>query len=460
MSFNLIIDPPADVTAIQIVRRGHFATWKSALPPAQAAWVTANGFTAASGQALAMPNSDGTISAQVFLTEDLPGLWDWARLPGNLPSGAYQIDETALAEADADNAVLAWGLATYIYDHYRRSELEPPRLVYPKACDRARVDAALRNTYRVRNLITTPANDLGPEELAMAAEEVAHAHNADISIIVGDDLLTHNYPAVHAVGRAHDRAPRLIDMRWGDRKDRKLTLVGKGVCFDTGGLDLKPASGMELMKKDMGGAANVLGLAGMIMSAQMPVCLRVLIPAVENSVSANAMRPGDVLETRKGLTIEIGNTDAEGRVILADALFEAASEQPEVIIDFATLTGAARVALGTDIPALFVNNDNLAEQILAASVAAEDPLWRMPLWAGYQNLIRGKIADITNSPAGRFGGAITAALFLERFVEPDIAWAHIDLMAWNTVSTPGRPEGGEAMGMRAVFKALEKRFGQ
>lgn len=458
MSLNLITESETPVIQISTVRYDQFDAWQSELSPSHAAWVLANGVSAGSGQAFALPDADGAIVEYVFLTVEDPGLWDWAYLPGHLPSGSYQLVDDTLRDEDRNNAAIGWGFATYLYGHYRKSDLVPPSLIYPARCDRVLVDATIKNTNRVRNLITTPANDLGPEELAMAAEEVAHEHNAEISIIVGDELLKHNYPAVHAVGRAHDRAPRLIDMRWGKKNARKLTLVGKGVCFDTGGLDLKPASGMELMKKDMGGAAHVLGLAGMIMAAEMPVCLRVLIPAVENSVSANAMRPGDVLDTRKGLTIEIGNTDAEGRVILADALHEAASENPEVIIDFATLTGAARVALGTDLPALFANNDTLADQLLEASLETEDPLWRLPLWSGYRKNIRGKIADLTNSPAGRFGGAITAALFLEHFVNEDVAWAHIDLMAWNLASSPGRPEGGEAMGMRAVFAGLNKRF--
>ncbi|NQW00831.1 MAG: leucyl aminopeptidase family protein [Rhodospirillales bacterium] len=459
MRINLIGEPEVTTIPIAILARAKFEDWSAGLSTAQRAWVRTNGFAAGSSQAFALPGADGSVASYVFLVDDGATLWDWAQLPGNLPSGSYRIIEDGLSAENLDKAALAWGLATYLFDRYRHAELVPPCLVFPKGCNRARVEATVVNTYRVRNLITTPANDLGPEELAAAAEELALEQGAAYTVIVGDDLLTHNYPAIHAVGRAHDRAPRLIDMRWGDSSARRLTLVGKGVCFDTGGLDLKPASGMELMKKDMGGAANVLGLAGMIMAAKLPVCLRVLIPAVENSVSANAMRPGDVLQTRKGLTIEIGNTDAEGRVILADALAEAASERPEVIIDFATLTGAARTALGTDIPALFCNNDTLAAEILAASEAVEDPLWRMPLWPGYQKLIRGKIADITNSPAGRFGGAITAALFLERFVDADIAWAHIDLMAWNPSASPGRPEGGEAMGMRAVFASLATRFG-
>jgi leucyl aminopeptidase len=283
-----------------------------------------------------------------------------------------------------------------------------------------------------------------------------------VSVIVGDDLLDAGYPAIHTVGRASARAPRLIDIVWGNADAPKVTLIGKGVCFDSGGLDLKPSSGMKLMKKDMGGAAHVLGLASMVMDAKLPVRLRVLIPAVENSVDGSAMRPLDVVPTRKGLTIEIGNTDAEGRVVLADALAEAVRDAPDLIIDCATLTGAARVALGTEIPALFCNDDEMAAGILANSALVGDPVWRMPLWQDYNTHVDGKVADVTNAPESGFGGAITAALFLERFVQPDSgdapAWAHLDMMAWNLSSRPGRPEGGEAMGLRALFAYLKERF--
>lgn len=459
MSLNLVSEASAEMARITVIRRPKFEVWVATLSTVQFQWVRANNYSQASVNAFALPGPDGKVEHFVFVIDEKAGLWDWANLPSNLPSGTYRLNETGLSEADLYNATLAWALATYRFDRYRKSDVVPPVLIWPSACDRAAVERVATSTHLVRDLVTTPANDLGPEELADAAKAVAREFGAEFSVIVGDDLLTSNYPAIHAVGRAHDRAPRLVDIRWGDKSHRKVTLVGKGVCFDTGGLDLKPASAMGLMKKDMGGAAHVLGLAGMIMGAKLPVCLRVLIPAVENSVSANAMRPGDVLQTRKGLTIEIDNTDAEGRVILADALYEAACGKPEVIIDFATLTGAARVALGADIPALFVNDDILADEILAASKTADDPLWRMPLWPGYASQITGKIADITNSPASRFGGAITAALIMERFIEPGIAWAHIDVMAWNQSSRPGRPEGGEAMGMRAVFDALAKRFG-
>ncbi len=459
MSLNLIVSPGSTPMPITVVRRSSFVEWKKKLPVQQIAWIETNGFESHSNFAFLQPNDTGGAYQFIYLVSNNAKLWDWANLPCSLPSGIYALNEEGLDHSDLYNVTLAWSLATYRYDRYKFSGLIPPQLVWPKRCDHAAIESNATSNHLVRDLINTPANDLGPEELSSAAEKLAKKYGAEVSIIIGDDLIKHNYPAIHAVGRAHDRAPRLVDIRWGKATDRKLTLVGKGVCFDTGGLNLKPPSGMELMKKDMGGAANVLGLAKMVMEAQLKICLRVLIPAVENSVSANAMRPGDVLDSRKGITIEVGNTDAEGRVILADALCEAASENPEVIIDFATLTGAARIALGTDLPALFVNDDGLAKELLDASKTTCDPLWRMPLWEDYNDQIKGKVADITNSPSGRFGGAITAALFLQRFIEPHIAWAHIDLIAWNLSARPGRPEGGEAMGMRAVFKALEKRFG-
>lgn len=460
MSLNLITATDSITVIIKVLKRSSFNEWKEKLPDQQIAWIKINGFTADSDLPFSLPSYTGVANKFVYLVNEDAQLWDWARLPASLPSGIYTLDEEGLSYNDLYNVTLAWSLATYRYDKYRSDDHSSPQLVWPKQCDQTAIKAAATSSHLVRDLINTPANDLGPEELASAAENLALEYGAEFSVIVGDDLIKQNYPTIHAVGRAHNRAPRLVDIRWGKTSHRKLTLVGKGVCFDTGGLDLKSPSGMQLMKKDMGGAANVLGLAGMIMAAKLKICLRVLIPAVENSVSANAIRPGDVINSRKGITIEIGNTDAEGRVILADALFEAASENPEVIIDFATLTGAARVALGPDLPALFVNNDELAAELLTASTTACDPLWRMPLWKDYDTQINGKIANITNSPSGRFGGAITAALFLQRFIEPHIAWAHIDLIAWNLKTRPGRPEGGEAMGMRAVFKALDKRFGQ
>ena len=325
--------------------------------------------------------------------------------------------------------------------------------------DKAEVNRLARGIAITRDLFNLPANDLGPQDLADAAKKIARTHKASITVIKGKDLLTKNYPSIHAVGRASSRPPCLIDLRWGKTSSPKITLVGKGVCFDSGGLDIKPASGMLNMKKDMGGAAQVLGLAHMIMDSGLSVRLRVLIPAVENAISGDAFRPRDVLQTRKGLTVEVGNTDAEGRLILSDALTEASKEKPEMVIDFATLTGAARVAVGTDLPALFCNNDDLAKKIMDYGLKNNDPVWRLPLWAGYKHLIESNVADLSSTGSTPFGGAITAALFLENFIETDTPWAHIDLMAYNTKARPGRPEGGEAQAIRGIYAMLKDQFG-
>ncbi|MBI3440481.1 MAG: leucyl aminopeptidase family protein, partial [Proteobacteria bacterium] len=304
------------------------------------------------------------------------------------------------------------------------------------------------------------ANDLGPEELARASQTLAKKFKkTSISIIVGEDLLKKNYPAVYAVGKGSPRKPCFIDIHWGDKKHPLVTLIGKGVCFDTGGLNLKPGNAMVLMKKDMGGAAHVLGLAQMIMSQKLPVRLRVLIPTVENSTGGNSYRPGDILATRKGISVEVGDTDAEGRIILADALTTACAGHPALIIDFATLTGAARVALGPDLPAMFSNDDAVAEALLQSSKKTEDPLWRLPLWQPYKDMLQSKVAD-TNNIGGNYAGAITAALFLEKFVDKKIPWVHIDTFAWNPGTKPGRPEGGEALGLRACYELIRKRFGR
>ena len=430
------------------------------------AWVRNVRFAAKSGSVCAVPATDGRLAVVLAgvgsSAADGSRLWGWAALPAALPAGRYRIEPEPPQE-DASRAALGWALGTYGFHRYKKRETSFATLVWPRHSDRQAVEAAAEATFWARDLINTPAEDMGPEELAAAARELAQAHGAKVRVTVGDDLIKANYPAVHAVGRASARAPRLIDLTWGKPGAPKLTLVGKGVCFDSGGLDLKSAAGMKLMKKDMGGAAQVLGLARMVMAAGLKVRLRVLVPAVENSVSGNAIRPLDVIRTRKGLTVEIGNTDAEGRVILADALAEAASESPQLIVDCATLTGAARVALGTELPAVFCNQDRLADSLLASGEREADPVWRMPLWEPYARHIDSKVADINNAVEGGYGGAITAALFLKRFVEgPDgaaVPWIHLDFMGWNLSGRPGRPEGGEVMGMRALFGLVRDRFG-
>ena len=435
-------------------------TWRTKQSDIVRAWLEQSGFKGNASAVGLMPGDDGSLAGVVFVVPDTPTLWDFAALPGKLPGGTYAVAD----DLDADTATLlalAWALAGYRFNRYKQAGFddEAPQLVWPATCRRDEASYLAEATGLVRDLINTPALDMGPDGLARAAQDLATKHGAAIALTIGDELLTNNFPAIHAVGRAHDRAPRLIDLTWGSADAPKVTLVGKGVCFDTGGLDIKSAAGMKLMKKDMGGAAHVLGAADALMASGLNIRLRVLVPAVENSIAGNAMRPGDVVPTRKGLTIEIGNTDAEGRIILSDALAEAVAEKPEVIIDFATLTGSARIALGTELPALFCNNDDLANDLLAAGKDVTDPLWRMPLWAGYDKMIDGKVADINNAPEGGYGGSITAALFLQRFMDNDIPWAHIDLMAWNLTAKPGRPEGGEAMGMRALVRYLQVRYG-
>ncbi|SEH61044.1 leucyl aminopeptidase [Magnetospirillum fulvum] len=425
-------------------------------------WVEAVGFSAEAGSLCLLPGPDGGLAAALAgLADPAEDPWSLAALPARLPPGRYRLDPEPDTPRAASWAALGWTLAGYSFDRYKSApRRDGPDLVWPSLADRGWVARCAEATRLVRDLVNLPAADLGPAELAGASEALAARFGATCRTIVGDGLLAENYPAVYTVGRAAStaRRPRLIDLTWGDPEAPRVTLVGKGVCFDSGGLDLKPSSSMKLMKKDMGGAAHVLGLALMIMDAKLPVRLRVLIPAVENAVSAEAMRPLDVLTTRKGLTVEIGNTDAEGRLILADALTEAAGDAPEMLIDIATLTGAARTALGPDLPALFSNDDRLAEDILAAGRAEADPLWRLPLHAPYRRLLDSKVADIASVSDGPYAGAITAALFLQEFVGPGLAWAHLDVMAWNGAARPGRPEGGEALALRALFAVIAARY--
>ncbi len=425
---------------------------------AAAAWIEEAGFTAATGAVLAVPGDDGR---RAFV---LLGLGD-ARAPNPLiagalsaalPAGTYRLES---GFDDPALATLAFALGAYRFTRYRAGEA-PPRLVMPQGIDAARVIRIADGVVLTRDLVNTAANDLGPAELAEAAEELAERYGADFSVTMGD-ALADGFPMIHAVGAAAvpARAPRLIDFTWGDAEAPKVTLVGKGVCFDTGGLDLKTSAGMLLMKKDMGGAANVLGLARMIMDAGLPVRLRVLIPAVENAVSGIAFRPGDVLRSRKGLTVEIGNTDAEGRLVLADALALAGEESPDLLFDMATLTGAARVALGPDIPPVYTADERLAADVLRHSEIAADPVWRMPLWAPYMAMLESKIADINNAGSTPFAGSITAALFLQRFVPDEVAWLHADIFAWTPSPKPGRPQGGEAHAIRGFYSFLEERYG-
>jgi leucyl aminopeptidase len=450
------------------------AAWRrtlSAEPANVRAWAHTTHFTGEPGSFFLVPTVDGGLARVLLVLPDASDgrsggyggdpsgahLWTWACLPARLPVATYRIDGD-LPPGRASEAALGWALGSYGFLRYGVTAPTFARLAWPKGADRGEVERAWKATYLVRDLVTTPASDMGPEALAQAAVDAAHRHGARVATIVGDKLLDRNYPMIHAVGRASASAPRLVDITWGERAAPRVTLVGKGVCFDTGGLDLKPSSGMKMMKKDMAGAAQALGLGTMIMAAGLDVRLRILLPIVENSVSGNAFRPLDVLKTRKGITVEVGNTDAEGRLILADALTEAVRDEPDLLCDFSTLTGAARTALGTEVPALFSNDRELSSAIQRAGEDACDPVWPLPLWRPYRDKLSSKVASLNNISEGPYAGAITAALFLNEFVSPRTPWAHLDFMGWNDSSRPGRPEGGEAQGMRGFYRAIAERF--
>lgn len=458
---NLIPGKTSKSTPITSLSTDDFAAWLKKQDRKSQIWVESSGFTAAPGSLLLIPGNKGGVERVIFGAGKDDSLYTYADLPARLPKndGGYYIDRRMSPER-ATQVALGWALGCYNFSQYKSGKKkEFAALVWPDYADKKAVKATAEAVFLVRDMVNTPANDMGPEEIASFSKKLAKSFNkASVKVIVGKDLLKENYPAIHAVGKGSPREPRLIDIRWGKEKHPLITLIGKGVAFDTGGLDIKPANAMALMKKDMGGAAHVLGLAHMIMSENLPVRLRVLIPAVENSTDGKSYRPGDVLKTRKGLTVEVGDTDAEGRIILCDAIAEACREKPDLIIDFATLTGAARVALGPDLPAMFSNNDSIADALLDSAKKVEDPLWRLPLWQPYKDALASKIAD-TNNIGGQ-AGAITAALFLEKFVDKDIPWVHIDTFAWNPANRPGRPEGGEALGMRASYDLIKKKFGK
>ena len=461
MAFSLIDDSAGAISMVGLTK-DRLPAWLAEAPERERNWLTAIGFGAEAGKLALVPGENGRLTRAVVgfgaNGETGAGMWALAGLPDALPEGSYRL-ETVPEGNDPTHLALGWALATYAFTRYRAKKATATALVWPEGADRALVERLAGGVFLARDLANTPAGDLGPAELAAEAVRVAKAAGARHRVIVGDDLLAENYPTIHAVGRASDRAPRLVDIVWGDPAAPKVTLVGKGVCFDTGGLDLKTAAGMRLMKKDMAGAAIVLGLAQAIMDAGLPVRLRVLLPLVENAVSGNAMHPMDIVRTRKGLTVEIGNTDAEGPLILCDALAEASTEKPELLIDMATLTGAARVALGPELAALFCNDEGLARGLLDAAEVEEDPMWRMPLWRPYRKMIDSKIADLNNVSESPHAGAVTAALYLQEFVEPGIPWAHLDVMAWNSQSRPGRPEGAEATALRALYAHIATRFG-
>jgi leucyl aminopeptidase len=431
---------------------------------ASAHWLDALAYVPAARKQALLPGEDGGLAGVVL------GLGDGAagdpsgpsellvgQLAQTVPGGLYHL---ANAGSGARMAALAWGLGGYRYRRYKQAAGDPPaRLVWPEGVDRASVLAMVEAIWLGRDLINTPASDMGPDELENAARTLAARHGATVATIAGDDLLTRNFPLIHAVGRASTRAPRLIDLTWGPSDAPKVTLVGKGICFDTGGLDIKPSSGMLLMKKDMGGAATALALGHMIMAHKLNVRLRLLIPAAENSIAGNAFRPSDVIASRLGPTVEIGNTDAEGRLVLADALALADEESPNQLFTFSTLTGAARVALGPDLPAFFTDSEALASDVVATGRAIGDPVWRMPFWPGYERSLESEVADMNNVSESPFSGAIIAALFLKRFVKRAPVFAHFDLYGWRPIQRPLGPKGGEPQTARAVFEVLSREHG-
>lgn len=458
MDYRQLLQPDRgqDAAALNLVDKASFDTWLGGQPREVRAALDLHNFKATPDSVAPVLLGDRLLVAVGVSDATTLGPWSLAKAAETLPPGTYR-----LASGTTGEAALGWLLAHYRYTRYRSSEdARGPRVLL--TAEASRIEALVCEAEAValvRDMVNTPAADMGPAEIEEAVRRVGDAHGARVTVTQGD-ALARDYPMIHAVGQAavRSRAPRLIELEWGNAAHPRVAVVGKGVCFDTGGLDIKPSSGMRLMKKDMGGAAHALALARLVMEAQLPIRLHLLIPAVENAIAGNAFRPGDVLRSRLGPTVEIGNTDAEGRLILADALAKAMEEKPKLIVDFATLTGAARVALGPDLPATFANDDALAEQVLAAGQAVEDPLWRLPLHDGYDEILKSDIADLNNAPEGGMAGAVTAALFLRHFVSADIPWLHFDTFAWRPSARPGRPKGGEALGLRATWRLFRDRW--
>ncbi|MBB3345394.1 leucyl aminopeptidase family protein [Luteimonas sp. RC10] len=439
-----------DARPLHIVSRKHYAAWRDSQPAAIGHWLDAQAFDGAAGALTLLPGDDGLAGAVIGIG-DAHDPDSYAHAVYGLPEGDWH----PVGHDAPDALQLGWGLGAYRFTRYKATARKPARLAVEP--DPAIVDL-IAATARVRDLVNTPTEDMGPEQMEAVVGDIAAAHGATFESIVGDALLARNFPAIHAVGRASHRAPRLLHLQWGDASHPHVAIVGKGVCFDTGGLDIKPADGMRNMKKDMGGAAHAIALAELVMARRLPLRITLLVPAVENAIGPDALRPGEVIATRKGLSVEIDNTDAEGRLVLCDALAYAAEQSPDTLLDFATLTGAARIALGPDLPALFANDDALAAAWIAGGEATRDPVWRMPLWRPYLRYLTSGIADIANA-GSRMAGSVTAALYLERFVPGDLPWAHLDTYAWNDSSRPGHPQGGEALGLRAAWAMLQARCG-
>ncbi len=453
----MFADASSEAVPIHVLTEQRWADQAPRIAGEALGFAKASGFQAKSGQHCLLPGPGGGLGAILFGAHE-PGARGYdPLLPGKLatllPAGTYAFAE---GSPDIDLAALSWLLSGYRFTRFKAAKTEPAKLRAPTSADAARLERIARAICLARDLVNRPANDLGPDALEQAAIELAQRHGA-VSRTIKGEKLARDFPLIHAVGQAAHEAPRLVELTFGPKTAPKVTLVGKGVTFDTGGLDIKPASAMAMMKKDMAGAATAMALADMAMDAKLDLNLRVLLPIVENAISAPAFRPGDIYRSRKGLTVEIGNTDAEGRLILADALALAVEDKPDLLIDFSTLTGAARVALGPDLPAFFTDDEDLAASIARLGRSSHDPVWRLPLWPGYESLVEGKAADFTNAPDSSFAGAITAALFLQKFVEPGTAWVHFDLYGWNPSSKPGRPEGGEAPTARLLYDLLCER---
>jgi len=449
-------DQGQSARSIAVATKDGFDDWFKALPERARAVVLAAQFKGKAGEFVIIPGEAADDWSVAIGATDTPGVWDLAGAVGRLPEGTYRLSEGAPGQA-----ALGWLLAHYRFDRYLLSAEPMPKrvLLTPEPAIIAETVRVAQATALVRNLVNTPAADMGPADLQAAAQSIAKAHDATLTITKGHDLAA-GYPMIHAVGRAADKhhAPRLIEIEWGNPAHPRVAIIGKGVTFDSGGLNIKPGGSMRLMKKDMGGAAHALALASLVMAARLPVRLHMLIAAAENAISGDAFRPGDILKSRNGLTVEIDNTDAEGRLVLADAITCAGEDLPELMIDYATLTGAARVALGPDLPAMFCNDHGLARAFSESSVNCDDPVWRLPLWSGYDDMLKSDIADIANSSESGMAGAITAALFLRKFVPKEIPWVHFDTFAWRSAAKPGRPKGGDALGLRAAYEVLKSRY--
>lgn len=430
----------------------------------QITWLKQNSFTGKAGSLCGVPGKGGSLEKYIVGVDSIECPFAIADLPKRLPDGDYALEGSGV-RANLESLAVGWGLGAYVFDRYKtngnKRSPSAVRLKLPNSSDHQRIQETVAATYRVRDLINTPAEDMMPQHLSAVVAELAQTHEGQFSEIVGDDLLTENYPCIHTVGRASVHPPRLIELKWGTNKKHPLvTLIGKGISFDSGGLDIKPAAGMRTMKKDMGGAAHAIGLAQLIMALELPVRLRLMVPSAENAISSNAFRPGDVIQTRSGITVEIDNTDAEGRLVLCDAISDACDEAPDLLVDFATLTGAARVAVGTEIAAFFSNDRDVANIVREAGESVSDPTWELPLHSAYTSLLKSHVADCQNGANTPFGGAITAALYLQKFVDKKVPWLHFDIMAWNNRFRSGRPIGGEAMGLRAMLITLEQMYGR